>query len=120
MKFGKIWGETRPLLATRAVEVHHITIEPNSRCSLHHHEFRFNGFYVLKGTLFIEVHKRDYDLVDVTMLGPGDFTTVPPGEKHQFSTKDEPVEALEIYYPDPGEYLRLNDIVRENCGSKAQ
>ena len=32
----------------------------------------------------IRVWQNDYDLVDETILGPGDFTQVKPGVMHQF------------------------------------
>lgn len=64
------------------------------------------------GRMFIEVHKNDYALVDVTELGPGEFTTVRPGEFHRFITKGEPAQALEIYYPEE----LSEDIVRKDVG----
>ena len=69
-------------------------------------------FYVIKGRLYIEVEKNNYDLTDVTELFQGQHTSVKPNEFHRFFTKDEPVEALEVYY--------LNsiseDIVRKTVG----
>ena len=34
--------------------------------------------------MIVRVWKNDYDLVDETILGPGDFTQVKPNEYHQF------------------------------------
>ncbi len=112
MKEGKVWGTTETLLTTNTVEVHRIKINPRSYCSMHKHEFKWNMFYVIKGRLYIEVEKNNYDLTDVTELFQGQHTSVKPNEFHRFFTKDEPVEALEVYY--------LNsiseDIVRKTVG----
>lgn len=110
---GKAWGTTEPQLITPMIAIHRLAIKPHCRCSLHSHEYKNNAFVVLKGTLIIEVHKKAYALVDRTVLGPGDLTTVHPGEFHEFITGDEPVEAIEIYYP---QWLEGEDIVRKNVG----
>jgi len=111
---GKIWGKTQTIIASPGVEMHAISILPNSECSLHCHRFKWNGFFVTKGTLTIEVHKNDYALVDKTVLGPGEFTTVGPGEYHRFISHREPVEAIEVYYQEP----LSEDIVRKNAGRR--
>lgn len=112
MKAGKIWGETEDLLKTPLIEVHHIKVKKDSVCSLHKHEFKWNLFYVIYGELAIEVHKKDYDLVDTTVLEAGEWTTVRPSEYHRFHAITD-AEALEIYYLEP----LTKDIVRENVGS---
>ena len=94
------------------IEVHRIKINPHSFCSMHKHEFKWNMFYVVKGQLNIEVRKNDYDLVDVTELYQGQFTSVRPNEYHKFVSKDVPVEALEIYYLNS----ISDDIIRETVG----
>ena len=55
MKAGKVWGTTRVLLATPAIEIHRLDILPNSFCSRHCHHFRWNAFYVESGMLCVEV-----------------------------------------------------------------
>jgi mannose-6-phosphate isomerase-like protein (cupin superfamily) len=112
-KSGKIWGETFPLFCNIFVEFSRVFIKPHHHCSLHRHKHKSNLFYVISGKLVIEVHKNDYELVDVTTLEPGDLCTVKPGEFHVFRSLDEPVEALELYYPEP---LSPDDIERRNCG----
>ena len=112
MKAGKIWGDTESLLVTPMIEVHRINVLPHMHCSMHKHNMKWNMFYVIKGRLYIEVEKNNYDLTDVTELFQGQHTSVKPNEFHRFFTKDEPVEALEVYY--------LNsiseDIVRKTVG----
>lgn len=114
MKIGKIWGTTESLIANGLIEVHRLAIVPNARCSLHAHKFKHNAFFVQSGRLFIEVHKNDYALVDVTELGPGDMTSVKPGEYHRFYTEGEECRAIELYYPEQ----LSEDIVRKDAGSR--
>lgn len=116
MIVGKAWGSTELMLKTPLIEVHRLTIKPNARCSQHAHSFKWNAFVVMSGSLKIEVTKNDYDLVDVTELEAGDFTTVRPGEYHRFVSGDEPVMAFEIYYPE----TLSEDIIRKDCGGIAQ
>lgn len=109
---GKVWGVTEVVLATPTVEVHRLTIKPNAFCSWHEHTRTYNAFVVLSGELDIEVRKGDYDLTDVTKLGPTEVTTVKPGEYHRFVSGEKPVVALEIYYLDG----LVPDIIREDVG----
>jgi mannose-6-phosphate isomerase-like protein (cupin superfamily) len=109
---GKVWGTTEAVLETPLIEIHRLAIKPNHQCSLHVHRRKWNAFMVTAGELFIDVAKNDYDLVDTTMLGPGDVTTVRPGEHHRFRTGEVPCEAFEIYYPD----TLGDDIDRKGCG----
>lgn len=112
MKQGKVWGQTEELIRTPLVEVHRIHINPEMRCSMHKHNQKWNMFYVIEGRLAIDVEKNDYALVDTTVLEAGEWTSVKPGEYHQFRSLDVPVVALEIYYLEP----LFTDIVRKNVG----
>lgn len=114
MKSGKIWGTTEVLLRTPFLEVHRLVIFPKAHCSLHKHLYKHNSFFVAKGRLMIEVHKSDYNLVDITDLGPGEFTTVKPNDLHSFMTGPEGCTAIEMYYPEP----LSEDIIRQNVGGR--
>ena len=81
---GKIWGQTELVFANSNIEFHRIDIKKGGTCSKHKHNYKFNGFYCMAGQLLIRTWKNDYDLVDETILGPGDFTQVKPNEYHQF------------------------------------
>lgn len=109
---GKVWGTTELVLETPFVTIHRLSILPHRQCSMHYHQHKFNSFLVVSGTLKIEVVKKAYNLVDVTTIGPGEITEVPPGEEHRFVTADEPVEAFELYYPAP----ITEDIIRRDVG----
>jgi mannose-6-phosphate isomerase-like protein (cupin superfamily) len=108
---GKVWGDTSVLLQNALVELHKINIKAGYKCSEHKHEHKWNGFYVISGTLEIHVRKNNYQLTDITTLRAGDFTVVRPGEFHWFSSITDCV-ALELYYPE----LLSEDIVRKSVG----
>ena len=108
---GKVWGDTSAIIQTPLVELHKINIKAGYKCSEHKHEHKWNGFYVISGTLEIHVRKNNYELTDVTVLRAGDFTTVRPGEYHWFSSITDCV-ALELYYPE----TLSEDIVRKSVG----
>jgi mannose-6-phosphate isomerase-like protein (cupin superfamily) len=111
---GKVWGKTSPILRTPLVEVHKVLANPGGYCSKHKHAHKWNAFYVISGTLLIKVWAKGYDLVDVTTLDAGDFTTVEPGLYHDFevSKNGKQCEFLEIYYLEP----LAEDIIRESIG----
>lgn len=111
IKSGKIWGNTECLVQNSFVEFHRIEIVKDGYCSLHSHNFKWNVFYVVEGQLEIEVHKTDYDLIDKTIIGPGEITTVKPGEFHKFHALTD-VIAFEIYHPEP----LSDDIIRQTVG----
>lgn len=111
MKAGKVWGETRTLVSHPLCAVEHLTISAGARCSMHMHAHKANWFYVQSGTLRIVVKKNDYDLTDVTTLGPGESCVVGPGEYHRFEAETD-VVALEGYYPP----VLSADIHRLDCG----
>lgn len=116
MIYGKVWGTTQKLLDTPCVEVHLLIIVPNARCSLHAHRYKWNAFLVWSGQLEIHVEREAYKLTDVTVLGPGDFTTVAPNEFHRFVTGPQGAHGIELYYP---QWLS-EDIIRKDVGGLLQ
>ena len=110
-KAGKVWGETSLIHANSALEFHRIRILKDGYCSKHMHEFKWNGFYVESGFLVVKVYQEDYDLVDETSLGPGDFMQVKPGLYHSFHAVTDTI-AFELYWAE----FNHDDIVRESVG----
>jgi len=108
---GKVWGDTQLIEANNALEFHRITMLQGRVCSKHLHRYKWNGFYVSSGQMKVSVWQRDYDLVDETHLGPGDYTKVKPGLYHQFECLEDGV-AYELYWAE----FNHNDIVRETHG----
>lgn len=111
---GKVWGETRPILITPLIEIHHVFVNGGGYCSKHKHAHKWNGFWIIAGQLMIEVWPGDYDLIDKTLVGAGQFTTVGPGEYHRFRAATD-CEFLEIYYLHP----LGKDIIRDGVGGVA-
>lgn len=110
---GKIWGSTELLEANGSLEFHRIETNKGGVCSKHLHRYKWNGFFVESGKLLIRVWQNDYDLIDETVLGPGDWTKVKPGVMHQFESLEDSV-AFEVYWSE----FNHHDIVRENVGFK--
>ena len=113
MKAGKIWGQTELIHANGVLEFHRIEYKKDIACSKHKHEFKWNGFFVESGKMMVKVWQKDYDLVDETILNPGDFMRVKPGVFHQFIGLEDGV-AFELYWAE----FDHNDIKRETVGSK--
>lgn len=110
-KSGKIWGQTELVEANGSLEFHRIETKKGGVCSKHLHSFKWNGFFVESGKLLIRVWQNDYDLVDETILGPGDWTKVKPGVMHQFECLEDAV-AFEVYWAE----FNHHDIKRETVG----
>ena len=110
-KAGKIWGQTELIHANGVLEFHRIDFKAGGVCSKHKHQFKWNGFYVVSGKMKIRVWQKDYDLIDETILGPGDFTRVKPGLMHSFVGLEDGV-AFELYWAE----FNHNDIQRESVG----
>jgi mannose-6-phosphate isomerase-like protein (cupin superfamily) len=110
-KAGKIWGQTELIHANGVLEFHRIDFKAGGVCSKHKHQFKWNGFYVVSGKMKIKVWQKDYDLIDETILGPGDFTRVKPGLMHSFEGLEDGV-AFELYWAE----FNHDDIQRETVG----
>lgn len=108
---GKVWGQTELIHANGVLEFHRIKLIKGGACSKHRHQYKWNGFFVESGKLIIRVWKNDYNLVDETVLGPGDFTQVKPGEYHRFEALEDTV-AFELYWAE----FNHNDIERADAG----
>ena len=111
MKAGKVWGQTELIHANGVLEFHRIETKKGGVCSKHKHKYKWNGFFVESGKLLIRAWKNDYDLTDETILGPGDFTQIKPGELHQFEALEDSV-AFELYWAE----FDHNDIERDTVG----
>ena len=110
----KVWGKTACVAKHPGFTVHHLVVDPNSYCSRHFHENRFNGFFITHGSMLIREYDENWQPVSATELHGGGYYEVPPRIRHRFETRDG-CEALEIYFsPD----VREDDIIRYDQGGK--
>lgn len=110
-KAGKIWGVTQKVFSNINFEFHRIEIIKGGVCSKHYHRYKFNGFYVEKGSLIVRTWKEDSKLVDSITLTNGDWHIVEPEQFHQFEALEDTI-AFELYWTMP----LSEDIIRENSG----
>jgi len=108
---GKVWGTTEEIEANGVLEFHRIEMQEGGVCSKHKHEYKWNGFFVEEGIMKIRVWQNDYNLVDETILGPGQYMKVKPGVYHQFECVQSGI-AYELYWAE----FNHNDIIRETVG----
>lgn len=112
MKAGKVWGSTEMIHKNGVLEFHRIEFDQGFKCSEHEHKHKWNGFFVEAGQMLVRSWKADQSLVDETILYPGDFTMVKPGEFHQFEGLESGV-AFELYWAE----FNHDDINRRTSGS---
>lgn len=116
MKAGKIWGQTELIHGNSNFEFHRIEFNSGYKCSEHHHQYKWNGFFVESGKMIVRVWQDDQDnLVDETILSAGDFTMVKPGKIHQFEGLESGV-AFELYWAE----FNHDDIIRRTIGKKVK
>lgn len=111
MKAGKIWGTTEELFGANNVEIHRIEVVPGGYCSEHHHDGKWNMFFVEDGQLEVLIWPNPEGKPDTTVLESGDSCAVPPGQVHKFRAISR-VIAYEIYWVS----LNPNDIARRTVG----
>lgn len=94
-KAGKVWGETEEIFNNGIVSVNHLKIKKGGFCSEHYHQKKANMFFIISGNLAIKIWKTD-NVVDETVIWPGESTTIMPNLYHQFRALTD-VECFEIY-----------------------
>ena len=92
---GKNWGYTTEFFRNAMVSAHHLEIKMGGFCSEHRHQFKFNSFYVISGRLELTIWRGD-GTKDVTVIGQGQSSAIPPGFFHKFRGITD-VECIEIY-----------------------
>tara|TARA_R110000822_G_scaffold17194_6_gene58057 strand:+ start:2620 stop:3027 length:408 start_codon:yes stop_codon:yes gene_type:complete len=110
---GKVWGTTTQIEANGSLEFHRIEFKANYQCSEHYHATKSNGFFVEQGKMLIKTWPENTDIVDMTLLGAGDYMEVPAGVWHQFVGVTDGI-AFELYWSE----FDKDDIVRRSQGSR--
>lgn len=106
----KFWGHTQCIFIGPISETHYLNINEGGFCSEHCHLHKWNRFFLIKGSLKIIIYRDGGQ--DETILKPGNFTDVPPGDFHKFEALED-CECLEIYWVDQ---LETDDIKRRSVG----
>ena len=109
-KLEKIWGVRERLLETTTVVVDRLTLEADSFCSWHYHEFKYNMFIVLSGAIFLELENKD-----TVVIIQNEQYIVEPKIQHRFVTKGFPAIIMEVMYTKP---VLEDDIIRLVQGGK--
>ena len=136
VRYPKNWGTTTLVLLLPKLQVHRIMVAPQSECSVHHHKFKANRFYVESGELIVRVFtwsvscgsgsdpttgliNANPDVCNMEhsdhLVRTGEIFDVMPGVTHQFIQPkgDAPdVIAYEMYWCPDGSDVRDDDIVR--------
>jgi len=73
--------------------VYRVRVEPNQTTTTSYHGVAEEFYFVLRGSATAIL-----DGVSQA-LEPGDFLRLPPGTRHAFVTRDEPLEMLDIHVP---------------------
>lgn len=107
---GKAWGETTGFFTNAVVSAHHLSIKKGGICSEHYHNHKSNLFYVISGKLEVTIWLGQGSK-DITVLGSGQATAVPPGLWHRFRGLTD-VECIEIYQV----FLQEPDLERRTTG----
>ena len=85
----KVWGKERIICNTPLYCGKILYLLKGYRCSIHHHEKKDETFYILRGSVFMEVGGKDY------AMEVGDAIHIPSGVKHRF-TGITAAEILEV------------------------
>lgn len=113
----KLWGRTRRIYDCFGVSSAHASIVPGGYSSRHKHVHKGNVFYVVEGTLLVEIYEKPEDKpFCVYKLQPGQPLRVPAGTWHRFIAASM-VELIEMYdCPVSGHQPSPEDIVRYDEG----
>jgi quercetin dioxygenase-like cupin family protein len=104
-KLGKKWGFSSSIFLNESVQIDRIEILKEQSCSKHYHQYKYNLFFVEKGSIL--VHRWENDIKITSSLDAHESITIEPNIYHQFEAIEDSV-VYEIYYTK----LENNDIIR--------
>lgn len=78
----KEWGEEH-WIVNREYAGKKMVLYKNHRCSLHFHKIKDETFYIIKGSVLLEINDK------VKVLKPGDSILIKPNDKHRFTGLEE-------------------------------
>jgi len=109
----KVWGWVTHIFSSDQAAVSCLEVKAGYRCSKHFHQERANLFAVQEGVVCVEMWEGSKRTLNV--LRAGDVFTVPSMQWHRFRVM-ESGRLVEVYWPDMGGGVRMEDIVREDEG----
>ena len=80
-------------LEEASATVYRVFLEPHQHTATSYHQIAEEFYYVLAGTATAILDGESQP------LQPGDFLRLPPGTRHAFVTRDEPLTMLDIHVP---------------------
>lgn len=114
----KCWGEVLHVFSSPNAAVSCLNVNWGWRCSIHKHVERANSFAVIGGVLAVEDWPEGRDQPSrVRIVQPGETVTVPSGIWHRFRVIASG-QVIEVYWPDTGGTVRMDDIEREDVGGR--
>ena len=112
----KVWGAVAHVFSSDHAAVSHLRLQPQTHCSRHFHRQRCNSFCVLSGSIVVEEWGPGLRAEKTTLIA-GQQHTVPSGIVHRFRVL-EAGEVVEVYWPDKGGVVKLDDIERLDEGGR--
>lgn len=103
----KIWGQRHTLVRLTNVTVDILRIKNGGYSSFHHHTYKHNLFYVVKGRVFIDFNIKGQNIT----LNGCTYFNIENGRKHRFYAI-QPSIVIEVSYL-PGKFNLDLDIIRD-------
>lgn len=108
----KPWGVTRCINISGCEELWHASVLRGGYSSRHYHRDKMNKFYVVSGTLLVNIYDDPAEEPSATiLLASGTSYGVPSEVWHSFLAVQD-VEMIEHYTANPGRETHPDDIVR--------
>ena len=89
-KVQKVWGYEEWLINTDRYCGKILTLKPGFECSYHYHEIKDEGFYVLKGLVYIMLEGEE------RILHSGEVQRILPGQRHKFASLEGISQMIEF------------------------
>ena len=86
----KIWGHEEWLLNTEMYCGKILTLKPGFECSYHYHKEKDEGFYVLRGLVYLMLEGED------RILHLGEVQRILPGQRHKFASLEGVSKMIEF------------------------
>jgi len=107
----KVWGKEYWIVNNDRYCGKELHLKEGYQSSLHYHKDKDETFYIIKGSMFLEVENNStWELI---LLGKGDIIDIPKGVKHRFSTFDDDCIFIEF-----SSHHDDNDTYREELSGK--